>query len=177
MPENLPEEEMIRGIFEQLDAMGGIALVIACVGIIPGICEELFCRGILLSGFNKSLGPRYVILMSAFLFAALHMSPYRFLPQFMLGVFLAVVVLRSRSIWLAMLIHFGHNSLVVVGHYAVEANPDLQRMAQEAATESTTTASVFGNILTFVIVASIAAGLCMLLKPARIKAGSADESA
>lgn len=175
MPENLAEEELLRKVFEDLQAMGGLPLLLFCVAVVPGICEEIFCRGILLSGFKKSLGPRYAIIMSAFLFAALHMSPWRFLPQFMLGIFLAVIVLRSHSIWLAMLIHFGHNGLVVIGNHLAEANkdnPEVQRMLQEAAEGAGGSASAYTSIIAFVVVAAIASALCMLIKPARIEAGS-----
>ncbi len=173
MPENLPEEEMMRNLFNDLTSLGGIPLLVVCVAVVPGICEELLCRGVLLSGFNKSLGPRYAILMSAFLFAAMHMSPYRFVPQFVLGIFLAVVVLRTRSIWPAMVLHFAHNGLLVLGATYVESDPDLQRKLQEAAGGDTVSSTlIYGSIIAFVICASMAAAICHLLKPPPIEAGS-----
>ena len=172
MPENTAEMEMMTKIFEDLNAIGGLGLMLVCVALVPGVCEEIFCRGILLSGFNKSLGPRFAILMSAFLFAALHMSIYRFVPQFVLGIFLAVVVLRSRSIWLAMLIHFGHNGSIVLVEHFVKQDPELMRQMQEASTRTFTSADVYGFVAGFIIAASIAAGLCMLLKPSKIETGT-----
>ena len=148
-----------------INAMGGLPLMILCMAIVPGICEELLCRGALLSGFKKSLGSRYAILMSAFLFAVLHMSPYRFVPQFVLGIFLAVIVLRSHSIWLAMIVHAGHNGIVLVLQYVAENDPEIARMIQEQAGQTITTDHIYAFVGMFVISASAAAGICMLIKP------------
>jgi sodium transport system permease protein len=103
-------QQVIHGIREQ----GGTALLLACVALLPGFCEELLCRGTLLSGLRRGIGPVGATLVSAFLFAALHMSPWRFAPQFMLGILLAIVVWRTRSLLPAMLIHAGHNGALVL---------------------------------------------------------------
>ena len=103
-------EQVIHGI----RAQGGTALLLACVALLPGFCEELLCRGTLLSGLRRGIGPVGATLVSAFLFAALHLSPWRFAPQFMLGILLAIVVWRTRSLLPAMLIHAGHNATLVL---------------------------------------------------------------
>jgi sodium transport system permease protein len=93
---------------------GGLASVLICLALAPGVCEELFCRGTLLTGLRKSVGDTGGVILSAFLFAVLHLSPYRFLPQFVLGLALALLVLRSGSIIPAMLLHVGHNAAAVL---------------------------------------------------------------
>jgi len=59
------------------------------------------------------------VVLSAFLFAILHLSPFRFLPQFAIGIVLAVLALRSRSIVPGMVLHAGHNALVMVVSAAI----------------------------------------------------------
>ena len=103
-------EQVIHGIRDQ----GGVVLLLLCVAILPGITEELLCRGTLLSGLRAGLGPWGGAIVTAFLFAILHLSPWRFAPQFMLGLLLALVVYRTRSVLPAMLIHAGHNGVLVL---------------------------------------------------------------
>lgn len=106
--------EAVKGIRAQGGAVFGTALLLLCIAILPGICEEFLCRGTLLAGLRKSLGVVGAALISAFLFAALHLSPWRFAPQFALGIMLAVVVWRTRSVFPAMVIHAGHNGALVI---------------------------------------------------------------
>lgn len=101
---------------QALDAAGGIALQILCLAVLPALCEELLCRGTLLVGIGRSLGNRWGIVLSAVLFALLHQSPLRLLPQAALGVVLAVLTLRSRSLLPAVVVHAGHNALLVVAN-------------------------------------------------------------
>ena len=113
-------EQVIGGI----RAQGGIVLLLACVAVLPGICEELLCRGTLLAGLRNGIGPIGAALVSAFLFAILHLSPWRFAPQFCLGILLAVVVWRTRSIVPAMIIHAGHNGALVLSVvYGTKTDP------------------------------------------------------
>lgn len=85
------------------------------IAVLPALGEELLFRGIIqrqfieLSG-NKNAG----VLLTAFLFSALHMQFFGFLPRFVLGLVLGYVFLWSGSLWLPMLAHFFNNGLVVV---------------------------------------------------------------
>jgi len=107
-----PVEKAVRA----LDDAGGIALQLLCLAVLPAVCEELLCRGTLLVGISRSLGRGWGVVLSALLFALLHQSPLRLAPQAMLGVVLAVMTLRSRSIAPAAVAHAGHNALLVVAH-------------------------------------------------------------
>ncbi len=132
-PEGQDSAELMEA-FRQLYQQGGLALLVLAIAVIPGICEELLCRGPLLSGLKRGLGPVTAVLISAFLFAALHASPHQFFAQGALGIILAVLVLRSGSLFPAMMLHaFYNGSLVVVmvlafHHEALEATSDLDTL-------------------------------------------------
>jgi len=112
-PDDAQTHELMR-ILTSVQDLGGLPLLLLVIAVAPGICEEMLCRGTLLAGLRRGLGTTGAVLVSSFCFAALHLSPYRFVPQFSLGIFLALLTLRSGSIWPAVLVHIGHNGLAVL---------------------------------------------------------------
>jgi sodium transport system permease protein len=89
-------------------------LKLFAVALTPAICEELLMRGVILRSLVRPLGHTGAVVVSALLFAILHLSAYRFVPTFMLGLLLGTVALSSRSLWPAMLVHALNNASVVV---------------------------------------------------------------
>ena len=115
VPETSQQEaEMITELFQGLMDLGGVPLLLLIVAVTPGICEEFLCRGSLLSGLKNGLGVKGAIIVSAIIFGLMHMSPSRFFPQAILGIVLAILVLRSGSLWTAIIVHMGHNGLLVI---------------------------------------------------------------
>jgi membrane protease YdiL (CAAX protease family) len=96
-----------------LTSLGPLAAVLVW-GLAPGLGEELFFRGAVLSGLRRDLPAGKVIAWQAFLFGAVHASLYRFLPTALLGALLAALTLRARSLVPAVLLHAGYNALAVL---------------------------------------------------------------
>ena len=113
-PPDQASSDQMGLILSLINAQGGLPLVLLCIAVAPGICEELLCRGTLLSGLRRGLGPVGAVLISSFMFAVLHLSPYRFLPQFAIGVVLALLALRSGSLLPGMMVHALHNAGAVL---------------------------------------------------------------
>lgn len=90
------------------------AMLLVLMALSPGICEELFFRGAILSGLRRDFAGWKVVLWEALLFGAVHASIYRFAPTAVLGGLLAAITLRSRSLLPAMLLHAGYNGLLVL---------------------------------------------------------------
>jgi|GEM_PF-1981207 len=105
----------------------GVVVEVLCAALLPALCEEVLCRGTLLSGLRASVGNTGGVLVTAFLFATLHLSPYRFLPQFVLGIALALLTIRARSLVPGMLLHGGHNAgiLLLAGGGALSQLPGM----------------------------------------------------
>jgi sodium transport system permease protein len=82
------------------------------IGVMPGVCEEIFFRGFVLSGFRR-LGKWPAILIAAFLFALAHASIYRLLPTLWLGIVFGYAVWKTRSIVCGMVAHALNNALMV----------------------------------------------------------------
>jgi sodium transport system permease protein len=86
-------------------------LILLAVAVTPAICEELFFRGVVLSGL-RSLGQWPAISVSAVLFAVAHASIYRLLPTLVLGLALGYLVWKTGSILTSMLVHAMNNGLI-----------------------------------------------------------------
>ncbi len=80
------------------------------IAVQPAVFEELLFRGAALHGY-RSLGAKKALLMSALMFAMLHMNLQQALYAFLLGVIFAFMVQRTGSIFASMLPHFLINAL------------------------------------------------------------------
>jgi sodium transport system permease protein len=89
-------------------------LTLLAVAVTPAICEELLCRGALLPALRARMGAVAAIAATAALFALLHLSPYRFVPTFLLGLIFGWLALASGSTLPAMLAHALNNSAVIL---------------------------------------------------------------
>lgn len=103
--------EFVERLLAETGPWGALALL----ALLPAVCEEILCRGYVLSGLRRGMRPALALLISAVLFGFLHLSPLRFLPTLLLGVLLAFVVLRTGSLWPAILLHALHNGLAIAG--------------------------------------------------------------
>jgi len=88
------------------------------IAVIPGIGEEMVFRSVLQPLFGKLFRNVHAgLVLSAFLFAFMHMQFYGFLPRFVLGIFLGYAYLWSGSVWLPVMMHTLNNAAAVVVFY------------------------------------------------------------
>jgi sodium transport system permease protein len=80
-------------------------LTIVGVGVLAGVCEELFYRGPLQTAFARKLPPWPAIILVGVLFGAIHMDLAGLPVRAALGVLLGWIVWRGGSIYPAMLAH------------------------------------------------------------------------
>ena len=115
--------------FLKMDTVGSLFFNIIMIGILPSIGEELIFRGIfqrLFAEWTKNI--HWGIIIAAFLFSAMHMQFYGFLPRMLLGVLLGYLFYWSGSIWVPMLGHFVNNTTAVIVYYfyADEMTKDIE---------------------------------------------------
>jgi uncharacterized protein len=101
-------------VFEGRDP-GAIALFWFTAAVLAPIFEEILFRGFLLASLSRYLPSWGAILLSALLFAAVHLSAAEVLPLMTLGVLLGFVYMRSRSLLASMLLHALWNSGTFIG--------------------------------------------------------------
>lgn len=98
------------------ESPGRLLWLLVAVALTPAVCEEVVFRGVLLSS-TQDLPLWRVLLLNGVVFGAFHLSldtAIRFLPTAWLGIVIAWAVLRSRSLWVGVLMHFLNNGAIVV---------------------------------------------------------------
>lgn len=104
-----PEIEAAERILRAIDPW----LVVVPIVVIAPIAEEVFFRGIVFNAFLREGGRRWAYLGSALLFGAIHLSLVSFLPIVLLGLALARVYERTRSLVAPIALHATFNGLSV----------------------------------------------------------------
>jgi membrane protease YdiL (CAAX protease family) len=92
----------------------GWAGVILTICVQPAIIEELAFRGVILGSLRRVLRTRDAVIVSALMFAILHLGILNFPYLVLMGLLLGYVRIRSGSLYPCMLMHFLHNLFVVL---------------------------------------------------------------
>jgi membrane protease YdiL (CAAX protease family) len=119
-------ESALGVLDEELRGLRGstLALALVCVGLAPGIAEELLCRGLVQRGLAPRLGAPAAIGLGAALFGALHVEWIHGVLAAVLGLYFGCATHIAGSVRAAMLCHGVNNLLAVaVAAWAPEAAP------------------------------------------------------
>ena len=114
------EEDTAKQIAFMLkgQTINDLVLNLVFVAVFAGVGEELFFRGVLQRLFIKTFkNPWAGIVLAAFIFSAIHLQFYGFIPRFILGILLGLIYWYSGSLWPAILAHFVYDALAVVVIY------------------------------------------------------------
>ena len=82
----------------------GLASFVALVIVAP-LTEEIFFRGVVLSGFLKRYSPAAAIVLSAILFSIIHLNLYQMIGAFGIGLIFAWMRIVSGSLWPSIYLH------------------------------------------------------------------------
>lgn len=93
-------------------------LAIFLVAVIPAVCEEFFCRGFLVKCFSGIKKEWLLITIVGVIFGAMHLDAYTFVPTALTGALLCFIAIRTKSLILPMILHFGNNALSVALTYS-----------------------------------------------------------
>ena len=103
---------------------------IVVIAFLPALSEELMFRGVIQRQFSDWFNNKNVaVILTAFIFSAIHVQFYGFIPRFLLGILLGYLYIWSGSLWLSVLAHFVNNGAAVVFTYLysqqiLTTNPD-----------------------------------------------------
>ncbi|MDR0430267.1 MAG: CPBP family intramembrane metalloprotease [Tannerellaceae bacterium] len=112
-------EQTMAQMTELLFAGGGVATFffnLFVIAIVAAITEEFFFRGILQRIAGKWFTNHHLIIwLVAFVFSAIHLQFYGFVPRLLMGAFFGYLVFWSKNIWIPILAHFFNNATAVIG--------------------------------------------------------------
>ena len=106
--------------FLNMPTLGSMLFNVFMIGLLPALGEEFLFRGTLQPIFKRMFGNIHIaIFLAAFIFSAMHMQFYGFIPRLLLGIVLGYFAAWSGSIWVSVAAHFFNNAAAVLLSYLV----------------------------------------------------------
>lgn len=94
----------------------GIVLAFIATAITPALVEEFALRGAVMGTLRK-YGDGFAIIVSSFIFGLMHGNFIQIPFAFIMGLVFAYVVIKTGTIWTAVIIHFINNFLSLLLDY------------------------------------------------------------
>jgi len=96
-----------------------LSIKLIVIAILPAIGEELIFRGVILTKIKQASGNiHYAVIVSAVVFAGIHLQPTKLLPMIFLGIVLGYLYSKTKNIFYPMLFHFLFNgTTILLTHY------------------------------------------------------------
>jgi uncharacterized protein len=96
----------------------GMCLNMIIIAAFPALSEELIFRGVFQKIFQNLFRSGHLsVWFTAFLFSAMHLQFYGFLPRFILGLVFGYIFLWSSKLWLPVIAHFINNAIPTAAAY------------------------------------------------------------
>lgn len=119
-------EETNSQTIKKLTADLGLATLLLnflVMAVVPAIAEEFLFRGAIQHFLLSVLKNKHVvIIITAFIFSAIHLQFYGFIPRFLLGIYLGYLAVWSGTLFLPIIAHFMHNFLSLIFDYFSKQN-------------------------------------------------------
>lgn len=97
---------------------GGFLASLLIMAVLPAVGEELIFRGFIQTKLQSIVRNKHLAVgITAFLFSAMHLQFYGFLPRFFLGAVFGYFFCWTGSIWTSIWAHFLNNSIAVTLAY------------------------------------------------------------
>lgn len=112
--------ELMVEKFMAVESIPGLMFNIFMIAILPALGEELMFRGVIqriLTNWTKNY--HWGIWITAFLFSAMHMQFYGFLPRMALGAMFGYLLVWTGTMWVPILAHFVNNAMGVLGYFLI----------------------------------------------------------
>jgi len=112
--------EILVEKFMKVEHISGLMFNIFMIAVLPALGEELMFRGVIQRIFtNWTKNYHWGIWITAFLFSAMHMQFYGFLPRMALGAMFGYLLVWTGTMWVPILAHFVNNTMGVLGYFLI----------------------------------------------------------
>lgn len=134
-------------------------ILTACL---PGLCEEIIHRGMILNGYKKQGFTRYGLIVSSVLFGLMHLNIMQFFYATILGVFMGISVIVTESIWTSVIIHFTNNFLSV--YFSLDKNLPLHNLYNYIINKLSSQSTIIFIIITTLVILALIKLFSYLIK-------------
>lgn len=110
----LAQPQMISNVIVDAQTPWEIAVVLLTVGVLAPVSEEMLFRGYIYHSVARFYPKSVSVLVTSLWFGCMHYDLLRLLPLTMVGLFLNIVLLKSGSLYGAMLMHSTWNVIMVL---------------------------------------------------------------
>jgi hypothetical protein len=115
MQEKEDSAKQLTDAFLAMKSYKDLAVNLIMFCFLPALGEELFFRGALFSIIKDWTKKKHLtIFITAFLFSAIHLQFYGFLPRLLLGMGFGYLFVFTGSLWAPIFAHFLNNSMAVI---------------------------------------------------------------
>jgi membrane protease YdiL (CAAX protease family) len=115
------EEDRLTKLTQAMTSFGSagdLLIGLFVIALLPAIGEELVFRGLIQNEFFRGTGNAHLsIWISAFIFSAIHLQFYGFIPRLLLGVLFGYLYYWSGNLLIPMFAHFFNNAFGVIMIY------------------------------------------------------------
>lgn len=94
---------------------GSIPLTVIAISLVTGFAEEFLFRGIVVTRLRRICSSTVTVIVSAVIFAAVHLNPISFVGIFILAVILAKIFFKYDSVIPCMIVHAAFNLFAIIG--------------------------------------------------------------
>jgi membrane protease YdiL (CAAX protease family) len=126
-------EENVSGMLKSLlSEKGSLGLLINVfiLSFLPALGEEWYFRASLQRIMHRLISNEWLaIIITGFLFSALHFQLEGLLPRFLLGTLLGFIFYKTGNIWISVFLHFLFNAIQVV--VAFYSGSELEKLSSE----------------------------------------------
>ncbi|BAX79939.1 CPBP family intramembrane glutamic endopeptidase [Labilibaculum antarcticum] len=114
------QAEIITKKFLVMETPFDLLVNLILIAVIPALGEELLFRGVIQRIFsNMTKNVHWGIIITAFLFAALHMQFFGLLPRMAMGILFGYLLVWTKSLWVPILAHLINNGMAVCMSYFI----------------------------------------------------------
>lgn len=109
------EAKVVTELMVKGKGAGSLLRALLVMAVIPGLCEELYFRGLLqnvFKGLTKSVHAS--VWITAIIFSFIHFQFFGFVPRVLLGAILGYILVYSGCVWVNAAAHALNNAMAVV---------------------------------------------------------------
>lgn len=134
--------------FLQADNIGVLLINIGLMAFLPALAEEISFRGTLQQILAGKSQIHIAIWVTAFIFSAIHMQFYGFIPRMLMGAMFGYLFVWTGSLWVPILMHFTNNGLAVIAYYLIGESEESKNIADTFGAGDTWWVGVISIVIT-----------------------------